>query len=379
MVPAPTRRKPPRPIFDAHVDSLQLALDMEADLGAAAPGQLDLPRARRGGLAAVVLVAWADPVYLRPERGGARARSEALFGELHRVLDRHGELVSWAGNGEHLESARARGRIAVIAGIEGGHSIEGSLEVLERFFERGLRVLTLVWNNHLDWIRSCRDGAGPEVPAGLSDFGERVVRRMNELGILVDLSHAGERSFYDALAVSAQPVIASHSGCKALHDHPRNLTDDQLRALARAGGVVGIVFCPAFLDATARAEEARIGESAAWKAIEGRNETETFLLKSRHLQQAVAPLPIDRLVDHVAHAVEVAGIDHVGLGSDYDGILRAPQGLDDASGYPLLDEALERRGFSGEEIERILYGNMARVFAAATGPSTQAASAELAR
>lgn len=362
------------PLFDAHVDALQRQLDLGHDLGVAGPGQFDLARGRAAGLGAVVLVCWCDPGYIEPARGGAFARTRALLEQAHVLARRHSQTVLLAGNGDDVERARAGGRIACIPGIEGGHSIEQSLEKLEWFFERGVRVLTLVWNNHLPWIRSCQDGAGPDVPAGLDAFGRRVVARMNELGMLVDLSHAGERSFYDTLECSSAPVIASHSGCKALHDHPRNLTDAQLRALAARGGVVGIVFHPGFLDAAAREEEARVRASAAYKALGSGDDTRTFLRQSELMQREARPLSIERALDHVCHAARVAGVEHVGVGSDYDGILRGPQGLEHAGCYANLAAGLLRRGFGAEDARKILGGNMRRAFARATGAGTLAGS-----
>jgi len=212
----------------------------------------------------------------------------------------------------------------------------------------------------------------------LSAFGREVVRRMNELGIVVDLSHAGERSFYDALAASAQPVIASHSGCKALHDHPRNLSDAQLRALAANGGVCGIVFHPGFLDAAARAEETRVRQLAAYRAHQEPAPMARFLGQQAVMRREAAPLPAERLVEHVLHAIEVAGIEHVGLGSDYDGIERTPVGLEDARGYGHLAELLAARGLSDGDLERVLGGNFERVFRQVTGPGTRAGEVPLA-
>jgi membrane dipeptidase len=365
------------PVFDAHVDSLQRQLDLGQDLGTCTDGHLDLVRGREGGLGAAVFVSWVDPKYVQAGNGGARARTAALLREFHALAIRHPDKLRFAGNEPMLAAAQAAGAIAGIPGIEGGHSIEESLDSLHWFFERGVRVLTLVWNNHLSWIRSCRDGAGASIPEGLSQFGRAVVRAMNELGMLVDLSHAGELAFYDALETTSMPVIASHSGCKALHGHPRNLTDDQLRTLARNDGVVGIPFCVAFLSRAAQEEDARLRETQAYKEIRGRNETELSLEQGRFLQREAVPLPLDRVVDHIAHAAEVACIDHVGIGSDYDGIGRTPQGLEDASRYGNLATRLSERGFGREDVEKVLGGNMSRVFARATGPGTLAAEAAL--
>jgi membrane dipeptidase len=367
-----------RPVFDAHVDSLQRQLDLAHDIGARTAGHLDLVRGREGGLGAMVFVNWVDPKYIAPELGGANRRTRELLREFQRLLRAHPEELRFAGNGRMLRAARAAGVLAGIPGIEGGHSIEGSLAELDWFFEHGVRVLTLVWNNHLRWARTCQPGAGAEVPQGLSEFGRSVVRRMNELGMLVDLSHSGERTFFDALETTTKPVIASHSGCKALHAHQRNLTDDQLRALKRNGGVMGVVFCVPFLSDEGQAEDARWRESEGFRALAGRNATELFLRQGEYLQEKAEPLPIDVLVEHVEHVVEVAGIEHVGIGSDFDGILRTPQGLEDASCYGNLVEKLFERGFGEDEVLAICGGNMERVFAQATGPGTRADTAQLA-
>lgn len=365
-------------VFDAHVDSLQKSLDLGQDLGLEGPGHLDLERAAAGGLGSVVFVCWCHPSHIEKGPHGARDRTRGLLGEFHRLIARHPERVRFAGNGAALRAAHAAGCVGGIPGIEGGHSIEESLEQLEWFFERGVRVMGLVWNNHLSWIRSCQPGAGANVPAGMNAFGREVVRRMNELGMLVDLSHAGERSFYDALEAGAQPAIASHSGCKSLHDHPRNLTDEQLRELARHGGVVGIVFYPTFLSAEAQAEDVRLRKSEAYRSLcVGLGETEAWLRRSEWLQREARPLDADVVIDHICHAVEIAGVDHVGLGSDYDGIERAPRGLEHAGCYGLIAERLRARGFHGADVAKILGGNMQRVFERATAQGTRAWEAEL--
>lgn len=377
LSPLATRLVGEHLIFDAHVDALQRQLDLGHDLGLAGPGHFDIERARSGGLGAVVLVCWCDPGFIAPERGGAYERTTKLLREAHRLARKHPERVRLCGNARELAAARAAGQVAGIPGIEGGHSIEGSLDKLRWFFERGVRVLTLVWNNHLGWVRSCQDGALAETPLGLSSFGRAVVGEMNRLGMVIDLSHAGERSFYDALATSSQPLIASHSGCMALHEHPRNLSDEQLRALGRAQGVVGIVFHPGFLDAAARAEESRVRATDAYKALGSGDDTGTFVRQSQHMRVHAAPMPLERLLDHVCHAVELAGVEHVGIGSDYDGILRGPQGLEHAGLYGNLIEGLLARGFGEPELRALLGGNMERVFAAVTGPGSRAHEAAL--
>ncbi|MFT4540309.1 MAG: membrane dipeptidase [Planctomycetota bacterium] len=362
-----------RTVFDVHVDSLQCALDLGHDLGQRTSSQFDLVRAASGGLGSVVLVAWCDPVHGAPGGRGFRSRTNDLIDEFHALMARHPDQVGWAGNGQELARIHTEGRIAAVSGIEGGHSIEDSLEHLATFFERGVRLMTLVWNNHLSWIRSCQDGAGPDVPEGISDLGKRIVRRMNELGMLVDLSHAGRQSFFDVLEVSEKPPIASHSGCYALHDHPRNLDDEQLRELARVDGVVGMVFCVPFLDREARAEDNRLRETQEYRAIECESPAARFLAQGEFLLENAKPLPIDRVLDHALHVIEHAGVEHVGIGSDFDGIQRRPIGLEDASCYPHLAAGLRGRGLSVDEIGLVMGGNMQRAFATATAAGTRAA------
>ncbi|MFT7668678.1 MAG: membrane dipeptidase [Planctomycetota bacterium] len=354
-------------VFDAHVDSLQIALELGVDLGEGSPGQLDLPRGRAGGLGAVVLTSWVEPRYIGEGRGGARARADSLFNCLDALVAGSPRETLKILTKSDLDRARASERLAAIAGIEGGHPLESSqgaedwMEGLEHFFNRGLRVLTLVWNNHLTWVRSCDADPSGKAPAGLTDLGKRLVGRMNELGILVDLSHAAPRSFFDAIEASSKPVIASHSGCKALHDHQRNLSDEQLRALRDNGGVVGVPFLPSFLDAEAQRESARARAQAGYRELQGKSATELEIARTHFMARELEPLSIERLADHIEHVVEVAGIDHIGLGSDFDGITTTVAGLHDASSYPNLEAPLRARGFGDSDVQKVFGLNMLRV------------------
>jgi membrane dipeptidase len=370
-------------VFDAHVDSILRELDLGEDLGRA-PGRdesarhLDLVRGREGGLGAVVFAAWVAPHYVRGDEvlmpadaaaGGANERVLAILETAHALAARHPDQVAIARNGAELDAARASGQIAAILGIEGGHAIENSIAKLDAVFERGVRIMTLVWNNHLTWIRSCQDvpaDLGFEVPTGLSEFGREVIARMNVLGMLVDVSHASRAAFDDALDASTAPLIASHSGCTAIRDHQRNLTDDQLRRLADAGGCVGIVFHGGFLDDAAAAEDARIYASHQYRAIrEGESAPKGANLEyaqNAYHQRIAKPMPLEIVTDHVMHAIDKAGIEHVGLGSDYDGIPRTPKGLETASCYPNLAASLSRRGLRDADVEAVMGGNLRRLF-----------------
>jgi len=337
-------------------------------LAGKSPGQLDLPRARAGGLGAVVMTAWVHPRYCK-KIGGARGRAESLLDELGKFALSAPDEVGLVRTASDWSAARANGQLALVAGMEGGHPLEEDGRLLDIFFERGLRVLTLVWNNHLPWVRSCDPQVPAGVPKGLSAVGRGLVMRMNELGILVDVSHCGPRSFYDALDASSKPVIASHSACRALHGHQRNLDDDQLRALGANGGVVGVPFLPSFLDREAEQEAARWRDTDDYRALRGSSDAGLEVARTRHMKKVLPPLAIERLVDHIEHVASLLGIEHVGLGSDFDGITATVAGLNDASCYGNLVMPLRARGFSEGDIAAVCGLNMERVLLASL-PST---------
>jgi membrane dipeptidase len=298
-------------------------------------GHLDLPRMRAGGLNAQVFAIWTDPVRYGPNE-------RATF--VHRSLDAFDRIVARARglvrvtNPDELARAVAVGRVAGILGVEGGHALEGDIDNLDRFFKRGVRVLTLTWNNSNPFARSCMSRDGRR--RGLTRLGREAVKRMNRLGIVIDLSHASDKTFLDVLDASTAPIICSHSACRALRRFPRNLTDRQLQALGKAGGVIGIVFLPYFIS------------------------------------RDYCRVSIEDVLDHVAHAASVAGIDAVALGSDFDGFDDPPvKGLEDVTRLPALTAGLARRGFPPGAIRGILGGNFLRVWrrVTATGPARQPA------
>lgn len=334
-------------------------------------GHLDLPRLREAGVNVQILVAWVPAEYA-DHPGASFRRAQHLIDAIHRTVERT-PGVRLASTPEEVDAAVAAGDVAALIGVEGGHAIDSSLDRLRELYRRGARYMTLTWNNTNEWADAC---CSPPRHGGLSAFGRSVVQEMNRLGMLVDVSHAAQSTFYAVLETTTAPIIASHSNARALSDHPRNLDDAQLRALARNGGVVGINFYAVFLDARLAAAVDRIEERGG--ALERRLRRRHHPLRARKLArdwtlrrlQRLPRVPIDVVADHIAHVADVAGPDHVALGSDFDGIHLTPIGLDDVTGLPRLTELLVRRGFSEAEIRGILGANFMRVFRAASSRSS---------
>ena len=341
-------------------------LDGKVDISARLPdGHVDVPRMKAGGMSAAFFSIWVDDTY-RP--GTAYQRALALIDAVQGLADTSSD-VELATNSEDVREAVRRGHVAALMGVEGGHAIENSLEKLDSLYARGVRYMTLTWNNGNDWAGSSMD---PDRPGGLSDFGKQVVRRMNQLGMLVDVSHVSDATFWDVLTTTSRPVIASHSSCRALAAHPRNLSDDQLRAIARNGGVVGINFFPVFLDDHFAAQYAEVNRRlrpefdsirARYTGRPGLADFEIDKLRGHHLHDLDIP-EIGRLLDHVDHAVQVMGVDHVGLGSDFDGISVLPRPMKDATSLPLVVAGLSSRGYRDSDVSRILGENFLRLLTA---------------
>lgn len=297
-------------------------------------GHTDLPRLLESGITGQWMSAWIDASYALGTSDRSYQRAIQYLDWIRAWTDRHPELL-FATTAADVERAKRENRVAIFIGVEGGHAIESSLDKLRDLYQRGARYMTLTWNNGTPWAGSSIGVEGTRT-GGLTSLGRDVVREMNRLGMLVDLSHVSEATFYDAIATSTVPVIASHSSARALNDHPRNLTDEQLRAIARNGGVVNVNFFSRFIDADHRA------------AFE-RGET----------QLPQPPLAV--LIDHFDHIATVAGVDHVGLGSDFDGVSALPAGMDDVTRLPRIAQGLLDRGYSEADVTKILGGNMMRV------------------
>ena len=321
---------------------------------------------RAGHVSGLFLSMWTDTGRYTPLE--AIRRTLQQIDSVRREVARHPNDLVMATTAAEILAAHKRGRIAILMGLEGGHAIDSDLSVLRSYAELGVRYLTLTHTNHTPWADS---SAKPGEHNGLTDFGRQVVRELNRLGMMVDISHVSDKTFQDALDASAAPVIASHSSSRALASAPRNMTDDMLRALARKGGVVHINFYEGFLDnGFAEREQTLKAEQAEQDAIDDRtpkfgdrsqNGPAVRKLNARRIGK-LGRLPLSRLLDHFEHAVKVAGVDHVGLGSDFDGADDLfPEGMEDISKTPNLVRGLMERGFSDEDILKILGGNTLRV------------------
>lgn len=329
------------------------------DLRKTTPGQTDLARLRAGRVGAQF---WSVYVPAELKSGWARVQLEQID-LARRVIAQYPEALQLALSADDVERAHRRGRIASLLGLEGGQVIENQLGLLRAFYDLGARYLTLTHGSTLDWADSATDEARH---GGLTRFGEEVVREMNRLGLLVDLSHVSAETMQDALRVAQAPVIFSHSSARAVCDVPRNVPDEVLRALPRNGGVVMITFVNSFVSA----EAARV-TLPAWQEYRRRSAgVEDGAERERLYQEIFGRLEVPRatvgtVADHVEHVRRVAGIDHVGLGGDYDGNDTWPVGLEDVSGYPRLFAELVRRGWSDADLRQLAGGNVLRVMRAA--------------
>jgi membrane dipeptidase len=355
-------------VLDLHDDTTQMMVDEGYDLTTHHDfGQVDVPRMRQGHAAGVFLSIWTDAVRYTPPESIRRALEQ--IDAVRGAVARHPAEMALATTADQVMAARKRGQIAILMGVEGGHMIDSDLAVLRTYFDLGVRYLTLTHTEHTPWADT---SSQPPAHNGLTDFGRQVVREMNRLGMMVDISHVSDKTFYDAVETSAAPVIASHSSCRALADVPRNMTDDMLRAVAKNGGVVQVNFYSAFIDENYRkaAEAQAKDRDAAVKAyldqMKAEGKAVSYINEDRIEREWTAKIPrppLNSLIDHIDHIAKVAGIDHVGLGSDFDGVSGAtPAGIDSAADLPKITQALLDRGYSAGDIRKILGGNLLRVF-----------------
>jgi membrane dipeptidase len=352
-------------VFDAHADTPQRLFFDQFDLASRdAEGCVDIPRLREGGVGAIFFALWV-PV----EITGAAATRRALdlLDATLKQSEIHCADLALSTSSKEVRAARAENKIAMLLGIEGGHAIDNDLAILREFHARGVRYMTLTHNAATDWADSSNDTPRHH---GLTDFGKQVVLEMNRLGMLVDVSHVSDPTFYAVLGTSRAPVIASHTCCRALCDAPRNLDDAMIKALAARGGVIHITFHDGFLSQEyANANRALASEIASheqavsqkFEENEARNLMELQRLSDESIRAGKLPqVSWEKIVDHIDHAVGIAGADHVGLGSDFDGAFM-PAGMEDASKFPFITEGLLNRGYREADIRKILGENTLRV------------------
>jgi membrane dipeptidase len=361
-------------LIDLHDDTTQMIVDEGYNLAEKHDfGQVDIPRMRAGHISGLFLSIWTDPDRYTPTEAVRRALEE--IDAVRRETARHPADLEPATTADEILSAKKRGHIAILMGVEGGQAIDSDLSILRTYFELGARYMTLTHTNHTPWADT---SSKPPEHNGLTDFGKQVVREMNRLGMMVDISHVSDKTFYRTLIISRAPVIASHSSARALCDVPRNMTDDMLRAVAHSGGpdskggVVQVNFYSGFLSQAYRyaqnamkPEVNKAVQAAKDKAkAEGREATyqEISKIEKQYADRIPRP-PLSLLIDHIDHIAKVAGVDHVGLGSDFDGVNdQLPEGMDSPADLPKITTALMERGYSAEDCRKILGGNLMRVF-----------------
>jgi membrane dipeptidase len=361
-------------VIDTHADTPQRFLDENFDIGSTDPkdiGHISLDKAKRGNLGAEFFSIWVEP---DTNQGHFAQHTLDLIDSVYEQAAHHSDRMMMSFSAADIERAHKEHKLAALMGIEGGHSIENDIHVLRDFYRLGVRYMTLSWSNTNEWADSSGDINDPKVQHhdGLTDFGKQVVLEMNRLGMMVDISHVADKTFWDAIATSKAPVIASHSSARALTDAPRNITDDMLRAVAKNGGVVDVNFFSGFDDqkywdaAKAQSKEKNAAMDAFLAKKKAAGEAVTYTDEDRIEREWTAKLPrppFSVLIDNIDHIAKVTGIDHVGLGSDFDGVSGAtPQGMDSAADLPKITQALLDRGYGAEDIKKILGGNVLRVF-----------------
>jgi membrane dipeptidase len=340
------------------------------DLRGTVPGQTDLKRLREGGVGAQF---WS--VYVPGELPGGFARTQLEQLDIaRRIIARYPDALRYATSSTDIRAAKRAGKIASLMGMEGGHVIENSLGALRMYYDLGARYMTLTHNVHLDWADSA---AFPPVHGGLTPFGESVVLEMNRLGMLVDLSHVADATMDDALRVSKAPVIFSHSSARAICDVPRNVPDDILRRLPANGGIVMITFVASFIDPAIAQVDREARQEVERRTAGVTDEKERERIQSEVLAKRVRPkTTIAKVADHIEHVRRVAGVEHIGIGGDFDGNDVWPEGLSDVSTYPYLFAELIRRGWSDRELKLLAGENLLRVLEQAEKVAAQLQKSE---
>jgi membrane dipeptidase len=353
-------------VIDGHNDIPSIMVDEDYDLATPSKGKYhtDLDRMREGGLTGEFFSIYVDGKYAK--EGGSARRAMDLIDAVYRAAERYPDRMMMASSVADIRQAKKQHKLAALMGIEGGHAIENSLMALRDFYRLGIRYMTLTHNNTNDWADAAR---GEAKHNGLTDFGKEVVREMNRLGMLVDVSHVSDKTMSDALDTTTAPVIASHSSCRALCDHPRNIPDDLLKRIGQNGGVVMVNFYTSFIDQKSldaeRARDMELKPQLDGLAAQFKDDPKQLTAETEKLLAAhpLPPTPVSILIDHIDHVVKIAGIDHVGLGSDFDGGVTLPEGITGVQDLPVITYELLKSGYNDADVKKILGGNFLRAFA----------------
>jgi membrane dipeptidase len=358
-------------VIDTHADTPQRFVDENWSFtDPLNGGMLNYDSAKKGNLAAQFFSIWVDPGQY-PTAAAHRTLS-LIDGTLEQVRHHPDKLQLCLSSDDILAAHRNR-KFAVLMGIEGGHSIENDLGLLRDYYRLGVRYMTLTWSNTNDWADSSGDIDDPAIQHhnGLTPFGKQVVAEMNRLGMMVDISHVSDKTFWDVIATTRTPIIASHSSARALTHAPRNMTDEMLQAVAKNNGVVMVNFFPAFIDEnwrlawSAQAPERKKAQDALAAEYKAKGLPVPYTASDkidREFAARIGRAPFDSLIDHFDHVIKIAGIDHIGIGTDFDGIPVPPEGIDSAADLPKITAALMARGYSAEDMHKLLGGNLLRVF-----------------
>jgi len=356
-------------LVDTHNDILTMSMEKGHVMNNDLTGKThsDLTRFKKGGLDVQFFSVWSDGEKENPYQFAIRQ-----IDSLDAIANRNQNKLIVVKNTTEMMDVVKLGKIAAFFGVEGGHMIENDIKKLENLYNRGVRYMTLTWNNSTDWATSAADEtSGKELEyLGLTNFGKTVVKKMNKLGMMVDISHVGEQTFWDVINSTTKPIIASHSSAYTLCPHPRNLKDEQLKAIAKNGGVVQINFYSGFIDSTyaSKKEAFLLVHKVEYDSLLNSSMTD-YLAEERlfgkyDLEEEAIRAPFDLVIAHIEYIINLIGEDYVGIGSDFDGIESTPQHLDDVTTYPLITKALLEKGYTTESVNKILGGNIIRVLKA---------------
>jgi membrane dipeptidase len=358
--------------IDMHADTTQRLVDEEIDLTQRlADGHLDVVRMKEGGLDAQFFSIWVEPQLYGGGGAGAMKRADVQIAAIRALAEKHPDVWEMATSAGDIRRINEQGKLAALMGLEGGYAIDEKLENVERYYKMGVRYMSPAWSVSTSWAGSSGDEAGRT--RGLTDFGKEVIREMNRLGMMIDVSHLSDKAFWDIVNTSTKPVIATHSNARAIANVPRNLDDDMIRALAKTGGVVCVLFYPEFLEPGWSEKKKQVDAEISPLVQKASDEEQGSIARKKMARDRVRieeyarrlpPVSVSRVVDHIDHIVRLVGINHVGVGSDFDGIQAVPNDLSNVAELPNLTRELLKRGYSEEDIAKILGGNILRVMEA---------------